>query len=445
MIQPSSMLTKLSKLPIEALSIENRFTIHRDCELTAANFMLGFFIMVSKGSNTLKEWSIEVSKQSKRLFSNSAINAKLQYRHIALFKSFLAYILSKQVQQLDINPSLEQKHLAPFSRVLLEDSMCFSLPKNLATIFPGSHSSKGPVATGRIQYRMDLKSGQTTHLELQSFRDNDQKFAPHILHTLKKGDLVIRDLGYWVLSVFRLIQFMEAFFLSRYRYGNNVYDAETEQRIHLAKELKKAKKKGQTIVEKQVLVGRVDKVPMRLVAIRVPQQVEQQRRRKVLKDRNKRLNHSEDYMDLLAWTIFVTNVSEQVWTPQQILHVYGYRWRIEIIFKAWKSQLNFEKLFNSKKHLTPPRAIISIYLLLCWITLFFVKFYIFFFQQVVLLKDRFVSILKFANFFKDHFEQLLGCPDWDFYIDLVAKHCTYDKRKIPNFCQQLYLLNQSFT
>jgi len=39
------------------------------------------------------------------------------------------------------------------------------------------------------------------------------------------------------------------------------------------------------------------------------------------------------------------------------------------------------------------------------------------------------------------YEQLIDCPDEDFFIELVAKHCVYDKRlKILNFCQKLYLL-----
>lgn len=439
MVNTSQISAKLSSLPIEEIANETKFSVHSDNELDAASLAMGFFIMLSKGTNTIGAWTIEVSKLLKRVFSKSAISAKSQYRQLDFFKVLLSHILVKQVKEHAMHHGKQAHLLASFGRVLVEDSMCFKLPKTLASIFPGPHSSTGKVATGRIQCCLDIKSGTTTNLKVQSYRDNDQKFADYILHTLLAGDLVLRDLGYWTLRVFQLIINMDAFFLSRYNYGTNVYDADTEEQINLATKLNKAKKKGYTVVEMQVLLGKEAKMPARLVAIKAPQQVEQQRRRKVLKNKDKRAKRSKEYMILLGWTIFVTNVEAEVWTPKEMLQVYGYRWRIETTFKVWKSQFNFERIFQNKQSISPPRAEISIYLVLCWITLFFVKLYNFFFSEVLLLKGKFVSILKFAKFFKEHFVELHSCPDWNFQIELVAKYCVYDERKILNSCQKLYL------
>jgi len=436
----SQIMPKLSELPMELLSAESQFNIHTDSKITATDFVMSFFLMIGENSCTLKDWAIALSKCVKQVFSKGAIQAKLQYRQVDFAKSLLKHTLEKQVYQTSIK-DLSSTLLSSFNRVLVEDSMCLKLPSNLSNFFPGSHSSKGEVSTARIQARIDLISGKTTHLEIQSYRDNDQKFGPHILHTLKAGDLVIRDLGYYCLWVFRLINWMKAFFLSRYRFGTNVYDGITQKQIDFNGLLKAAKKKGETVLDLQVFIGANEMLPVRLVAIRVPQAVEQERRRKVLKHRNRRLNHSTEYMDNLAWTILITNVSPEVWTPKQMLQVYGFRWRIEIVFKAWKSHFNFEQLFCTKQSLTPHRAMITLCFLLVWITLFFVSAFNFFFSKVYARTEKFISILKFANFFKDHFEQLIDCPDVDFFIDLIAKHCVYDKRlKIPNFCQSLYLL-----
>lgn len=440
MLTTREILPKLSKLPIELIGAAHEFNIHADSKITATNFVMSFFLMISQNNCTLKDWAIELSKVVKRVFSRGIIQAKLQYRQVDFVKALLKEVLQKQVYQTSIE-QLSSNLLSSFNRVLLEDSMCLKLPSNLSNFFPGAHSSKGAVATARIQARMDLVSGQTTHLEIQSFRDNDQKFGPHILHTLQAGDLVIRDLGYYRLAILRLINWMNAFFLSRYRFGTNVYDGLTQEQINLNALLKEAKKKGTQVLELQVFIGAQQMLPVRLVAIRVPQQVEQERRRKALKDRNQTHNHSKEYYENLAWTILITNVSSDVWSPKQMLQVYGFRWRIEIVFKAWKSHFNFERLFSSKQSLTPPRAMITLCLLLIWITLFFVSAFNFFLSKVYNTKQRFVSILKFAKFFKEHFEQLINCPDEDFFVELVAKHCVYDKRlKIPNFCQNLYLL-----
>lgn len=440
MLEQSQIMPKLSKLPIDMLSAHSKFSIHSDSKFTATEFVMSFFLMISQNSCTLKAWAIELSKLAKHVYSKGVIQAKLQYRQVDFAKSLLAHAIEKQVYQIGIE-NVSSNLLVNFTRVLLEDSMCVKLPSNLSNFFPGSHSSKGDAATARIQTRIDLLSGKTTHLEIQSFRDNDQKFGPHILHSLKAGDLVIRDLGYYCLWVFRLINWMNAFFLSRYKFGTNVYDKVTGQQIDLNALLRDAKKKGKNTLDLQVFIGKKEMIPIRLVAIRVPQQIEQERRRKALKNRNRRLNPSPAYMENLAWTILITNVDTEVWTPKQMLQVYGFRWRIEIVFKAWKSHFNFERLFSTKNSLTPPRAMITLCLLLVWITLFFVSAFNFFFSKIYAKKEKFISILKFANFFKDHFEQLIDCPNEDFFIHLIAKHCIYDKRlKIPNFCQSLYLL-----
>lgn len=440
MINKRQISTKIASLPIEELSLSNNFNTHADAKLKARLFVLGFFMMIKQGENTLAGWALQISKLSKSIFSKSAIHAILQFRQLAFAKALLEQALSNAYQG--------QKERLPtslfdfFNRVFVEDSMCVKMPKNLFTAFPGSHSKTGVAATARIQCRTELKTGNISRLEVQSFRDNDQKFSTDILHTLKPKDLVIRDLGYWSLNVFRLVNWMKAFFLTRYKFNTCLYDRDTEQQINLNELLRQTSKKGHTVVNLSVYVGKKVKLPARLVAIKAPQNVEQQRRRKVLKNRNQRLDYSKEYLELLGWTIFITNVPQCVWTPQQILSVYGFRWRIEIIFKAWKSQFKFEHLFKSKQTLNEPRAKITIYLLLVWITLFFIPLFNFFLLQVFQRHHKYLSILKFAKFFKEHFLELLNCPDLDFFIDLIAKFCCYDSRKgIPNFCELIYGVN----
>lgn len=55
-----------------------------------------------------------------------------------------------------------------------------------------------------------------------------------------------------------------------------------------------------------------------------------------------RLNHSADYYALLGWTILLTNLPAQSLPPEQMLTLYSLRWRIENIFRAWKSNLHPE-------------------------------------------------------------------------------------------------------
>ena len=408
---------------------------------------MGFFQMILEGFNTVEKWAAAIGKISGNLISAQSLQGKLQFRHQQLAEALLKHVLRHQIMQRKVEPSPKGLFQA-FVRVFLEDSTCVKLPASLAAFFPGNFNHAGPGATARIQLRLELLSGQYTHLELQSYRDNDQKFAGHIVKLLQAGDLVIRDLGYGVLGVFRLIMAQMAFFLSRFRYGTKVYDPDTGQEIDLLKRLRSMRHKGGSVLDINVLLGKEEQLPVRLVALQVPPQVAQARRRKAEKDRNKKANHSEDYMEMLGWSVFVTNVSAEEWTPGEMLEVYGYRWHIEIIFIpigiGRKSKFNFANLFDKKQSMTPARVVISFYLLLIWLTLFFARWYHDLLTLVFEKKKKWVSPLKFADFVKEHFEQLCDAENLDEFVEFVARYCCYSKRKgKPNLTEKIYLLNLS--
>jgi hypothetical protein len=158
---------------------------------------------------------------------------------------------------------------------------------------------------------------------------------------LRPGDLLIRDLGYFVLSVFAAIIERGAFFLSRYQYGTSLLDPCTHRPIPLAKVLKK-----QGFFDAHVLLGAEARVPVRVVAVPVPDAVANLRRRKLRQNRDQSLNPSKEHFFLLGWNIFITNVGAEVWPAKQLPVIYRLRWRIETLFKAWKSYLALTELNN---------------------------------------------------------------------------------------------------
>lgn len=80
------------------------------------------------------------------------------------------------------------------------------------------------------------------------------------------------------------------------------------------------------------------------MALPVPEPLANERRRKARANRDRRLSPSPAHLFLLGWNIFVTNVPVAVWSPKTLLGIYRLRWRIEMIFKAWKSRLGFRQL-----------------------------------------------------------------------------------------------------
>jgi len=446
MINKNQISEKLSTYAISQMAKEEKFAIRSDGKIKAVDFIQSFFLMIQNGSNTLKAWAETLSflMDSETTLSDSAIHQRLQFKQVDFFKSLLSKILNHQIIE-QAPKRLTTRLLEPFNRVFLEDSTCLNLPINLADIFKGAHSKSeaGKAATARIQFRTDIKQGTASHIVLQSYRDNDQKFSGDILEQLQANDLVIRDMGYWSLKVFRKIYKSGAYLLTRYLPNTHLFQADGKQeQINLIELTRKADKQGKTVIDQQVLVGKEEQLSSRLVMIKVPEKVAAERRRKAKKNRNKRVNYTKEYMELLGWSIYITNVDESIWQAEDVFKVYGYRWRIENIFKCWKTHFNFQNLFAGKQSLTLPRVIITIYLLLIWIMLFFNRLYIYFERAIFEKKKEFISLMKFASFINRWFIQLSNTTDLDQFIDKVYYYCKYDKRKKgENFSQSIYYKN----
>ena len=102
------------------------------------------------------------------------------------------------------------------------------------------------------------------HFSLGAFTQNDQSASGSIVALVKKGDLVIRDLGYFAIAVFEKLIKAQVHFLSRLRYGLTITDQ--KGRPVLLKDLLK-QKRG---VDRWVYIGSEKKVWVRLVMIPVP-------------------------------------------------------------------------------------------------------------------------------------------------------------------------------
>lgn len=250
---------------------------------------------------------------------------------------FLAQIATTLFNQLAL-PAQNQGWFKSFRRVLLHDSTVEPLPEHLAGVFRGARNHRRGYAALKLQFVCDLLHSQVLHVGLSGFTRNDQAASTDILSLLQPADLLIRDLGYFVLKVLEQIDLKGAFFLSRYRHGVLIFDAQSGQPLDLAAYLRP----GQSF-DRQVLLGE-NKIAVRLVAQPVGQALANQRRRQAKANRDRRLNPGKRKLYLLGWNIFVTNVPSTIWPAEALQPVYRLRWRIEIIFKAWKSHLGLRQL-----------------------------------------------------------------------------------------------------
>jgi hypothetical protein len=323
----------LREVDSEKLARQSHFLHRSPRKIPIPQLVLALVSLAAETILSLERIAAVVSLAAQTSYSKQALHQRLNSN----LEPFLAQVATALFGPL-VAPVKKQGWLTAFPRVLLHDSTVEPLPAPLADAFPGpANGHHRGFASLKLQFVCDLLQGQVLHLSLSGFTRNDQSAAPDILPLLKKGDLVIRDLGYFVLRVLEQIAATGAYFLSRYRHDVLLFDA-SGQPIDLAHLLRP----GQPW-DGNVLLGH-QKVPVRLVAQPVPEALANERRRRARANRDRRLNPGNKRLYLLGWNVFVTNVPKAIWPAQAFQPIYRLRWRIEIIFKAWKSHLGLRQL-----------------------------------------------------------------------------------------------------
>jgi hypothetical protein len=246
---------------------------------------------------------------------------------------------------------LQTQLLKPFSRVLIHDSSSWDLPPELAKIFPGSGGSASP-ANCKIQLTYEVKRGRLQALQLTAGNRPDQSFRPQ---GLQAGDLILADLGFFSLRFFAGVARQQAYFLSRFLIGTQLWSAPTGALMNLPTLLKKAS--GQAY-QHPVLMGAGHRLPCRLICLRVPAPVVQQRRRRLRQTaRKKGRTPSSLHLTLCAWTLLITNAPERLLPAAKLYTLYRLRWQVELIFKQFKSVLRIHHCHTRR----PERLLCELY------------------------------------------------------------------------------------
>ena len=155
---------------------------------------------------------------------------------------------------------------------------------------------------------------------------------------------MVFDLGYFKLTVLQKITEIGAFFVSRYLHGTDVFVSKGGEfkKLNLVKLLKKLDTNG--AFDCLVYLGSQCKLPVRLVAVRLPQVVINQRIRNLrAKAQKKGRSVSKQEKVLAKYSMFVTNTNAELLSASEITQVYRLRWSIELIFKQFKSTLKIHE------------------------------------------------------------------------------------------------------
>jgi len=259
--------------------------------------------------------------------------------------------------------------------------------------------------------------------------DNDQAATLEI--PAQAGDLVLRDRGYFRIQAIEEHKRAGADSINRYKHYTALYDPATGQKINL---LELLTLNGS--VDMLVGAGLEQTVHLRLIAVPAPEETANLRRMKAKKEMNGHAP-SQELLRLMSWTIFLTTITDPSITFKEILALYGLRWRIESIFKTWKSYFNFQKVHNVPE--IQLRVLLNARLIM--ITLAYERLFIPLLGQVYKASGKLVSLIKFTRYITQNLAllpRLLNSPSLPPQLcRALQRYCTYEKRNRANFMTEM--------
>jgi len=228
------------------------------------------------------------------------------------------------------------KLLRRFSMVVLEDSSSIALPDELAQVWRGCGGTQAHTAAAvKLHTRWELKRGQIQGPQLTDGRSSDQA-SPFKDEEVVPGSLLISDLGYFNLRQMAARQQAGGYTLSRLKAGIALFTREGK-RVHVDSRLLPPRV-GQ-MKELQVLVGASERLPMRLLLLRVPKEVAEQRREDLRADAKRRGEAvSQEALRLADWTMLLTDVPTKRLRFEEALVLLRERWQMELLYKLWKQE-----------------------------------------------------------------------------------------------------------
>jgi hypothetical protein len=204
---------------------------------------------------------------------------------------------------------------------------------------------------------MSLKTGAIDAVRIEAGRDPDAK-TPLQNDVPIPGSLRIADLGYFDTEVLANIEKAGAFWLSPLLTGTNVYDLQDKDGTKL--DLFAWLRSNGPVIDRQVWIAGC-RLPCRLIALRLPQEVASRRRRKlraqVRRKHGKGAVPSAERLAKCDWAILITNVPEELLSIDEARVLYRARWQIELLFKRWKSQGRIDEMANS----SPVRCMVRLW------------------------------------------------------------------------------------
>lgn len=260
--------------------------------------------------------------------SPQAIDQRLNARTADMLEAVLSHAIRDVVTAEPVAVPLLER----FAGVYVQDCTQSKVPAALHAPWPGCGNQAGETATVKRGVRLELTRGALQGPTVVPGRVHDRD-AVAALPPLPAGSLRVADLGFFSVPELAAHAATGAYFLTRVQGGTSIITADGTQ--HTLRSLRRRRRQP---VDLAVELGAQQRLPCRLLAVRVPPAVAAQRRRRMTAEAKRRGQpiHPERWA-LAGWTILATHAPRTLRTIPEALVLLRRRWQIELLFKGWKS------------------------------------------------------------------------------------------------------------
>jgi Transposase DDE domain len=281
--------------------------------------------------------------------------------------------------------------------VFLQDGSVVSLPNELSTSWRGSGGPSGANESGvRIQARWEMRCGGLHGLWLQDARSSERQGAA-LEEPYPEDSLRIVDTAYLAYADMRAASLSRRFWITGVK--ADMLFSDKQGRLWNLTEWLRSLPADEQVVDVWVRAGKREQVPVRLIALRLPEEVIRRRKQRAKREverrprskgvqrcgrrpkrgpgrqprkrAKKRHKVSTRKQRQLEWLLVLTNVESQVLAAEQVVALMRLRWQIELFWKLCKQEGKIDTWRSSK----PQRILTELYakllglLLEHWVTL----------------------------------------------------------------------------
>jgi hypothetical protein len=314
---------------------QTRFIERNRSNLSGRMFLLlNLLELASYPKNSLTDQCLWLEQTFGVLLKKQSLDQRYNTFAVRFLKTCFETLLTQWIQKQ--HPQHTHQPKTPFERILLRDSTTWQLPATMAPFYPSKDASKTG-ASIKLDYTVDYLSGQVAQFALEAGRLPDSTLNTQYEPQSRPNDLIIKDVGYWNGSQWKDYTQAGVYFLSRLRSDVSLYQPATASQPPVRIELSQFLPADNQLVSYNWLLGN-QKTPVRVCIEKVPDGVKTQRLAKLEKlAKSQKWDLSALRIQFCGYNLYVTNTSETQLASSLIRSIYGLRWQIELVFKAWKS------------------------------------------------------------------------------------------------------------